>query len=108
MKQASEFIGAPPTNMGRTNIEIDLKRIWWGCVWENVPVHDRNLKLIASLLGLANHSTCHEWNRQWLQLDWKVRHGWLVLFEGFRGFGTPIREGIRDIDEFVSENFDEP
>ena len=104
--EATEFLGATPKDMTRAFEEQDLKIIWTGIVWENAFSHEKCLKQIANAISMNNHSSVFEWKRRWFEMDWRLRHGWLVLFEGYRATGIPIREGIKSISEFVNENFE--
>lgn len=90
----------------RSGEDQDLKVVWFGIVWENTFSQERELIGIAKALGSDSHSTFFEFKRRWEGLDWRCRYGWLVLFEGFRSNGTPIRDAIKGISEFVSTNFD--
>lgn len=105
--EATEFLGGNPVTLSRAYNDRYLKVIWFGIVWENLFRQEQELKQISRAIGATNHSSMFEWKRHWYEMDWRTRHGWLVLFEGFRSTGTPIREGIRDISEFVRENYGE-
>ena len=101
---AREFLGSWPGDMNREYRHQDLKIVWTGLVLENCFRHEFELPAVAKI-AKTSHSTVHFWKEQWYTMDWRTRHGWLILFDGYREFGTPVREGINDIKEFVSENF---
>jgi hypothetical protein len=92
--------------MSRSTEDQELKIVWTGVVWENLFAHERELMGIANEISLSGHSSVFEWRKRWYEMDWRIRHGWLVLFEGFRSTGIPVRDGIKSISEFVNENFE--
>tara|TARA_Y100001973_G_scaffold103647_1_gene171378 strand:+ start:1916 stop:2239 length:324 start_codon:yes stop_codon:yes gene_type:complete len=70
-----------PADLGRTAAESYRKVIWTGIVMENLP--GTTLPECSEMAGLsrANHSSAFDWLAKWRLLDWRVRHGWLVLAE---------------------------
>lgn len=79
--------------------------VWMGLVWENIVAHERNLRDVGRHIGLDQHTTVFSWKQRWELLDWRTRYGWLILFEGFRAHGTPVRKSIAEISEFIESNF---
>jgi len=91
--------------MGQSKPETELKMVWMGLVYENVDSHESHLRDIGVYLGLNQHTTVFAWRKRWEALDWRTRYGWLILFDGFRANGVPIRESIAEISEFIDSNF---
>jgi hypothetical protein len=102
--QVDKFLGACPNDMSREFRHQDLKIIWTGLILENIFTHEAETPAIAKFAGTA-HSSVFHWKQQWYNIDWRTRHGWLILFDGFRRSGAPVREGLADIHGFIRENF---
>jgi hypothetical protein len=102
--KVTEFLGACPGDLNREVRNQEIKIIWTGLILENAFTHEAELPALAKFAG-TGHSSVFHWKDQWFNLDWRTRHGWLILFDGFRRSGAPVREGVADISGFISENF---
>jgi hypothetical protein len=81
IQTASRVLEGNPNCWDRNSLGHELKVIWYGMVWENTHTSSRNAREIALWLGHDTHTTVFGWKTCWYKLDWRTRHGWLLVFE---------------------------
>tara|TARA_R100001510_G_C7653796_1_gene212229 strand:+ start:1412 stop:1753 length:342 start_codon:yes stop_codon:yes gene_type:complete len=101
---ASTILDGNPGGWDNTRLGHHLKLIWFGMVWENSQ-DDLSLKRLADHLGHTNHSTVYGWREAWRSMDWRSRHGWLIVFENAKAKPERFPE-IYERMRWLKEEFD--
>ena len=106
-KAATTITGQLPGDMGRSAEETYLKIIWCGIVFENTPGMTFPELMRISGHKTNSHSGVHGWIEKWRQMDWRVRHAWLLYAESLANHSFNVRNYQIDIDKMRMESLAE-
>lgn len=100
---ATTLCNGRPGDLGRTADESYMKVVWSGIVYENTP--DITYPELRKLAGVrsTSHAGVHGWIERWRQLDWRIRHAWLLLAEALGDNGFSVRSYQMDMAQMRRE-----